>query len=82
MGCQCYKKEDAFNQMANGVDWQKSGGLGVRNLRLYIKSLLFKWLQRYMLGGDVIWKRLMSAIYGNKGGWRPPSLHMNARGDI
>lgn len=36
---------------------KKEGGLGVKNLRLHNKSLLFKWLWRYNKGGDEIQKK-------------------------
>lgn len=39
------------------VNWQvvlkekKDGGLGVRNLKLHNKGMLFKWIWRYNLDG-------------------------------
>lgn len=49
---------------------------------MHDKSLLFKWLWSYMLEVNEVWKSLINAIYGNKEGWRPLSLHLNARGGM
>ena len=46
------------------------GGLGIRLLRSFNTALLDKWLWRYGLEIDALWKRVIEAKYGNIwGGW-------------
>lgn len=42
--------------------------MGVRNLKMHNKSLLFKWLWRYSKESDEIWQQVLDAIYGAKVG--------------
>lgn len=46
---------------------KKRAALGVRNLKLHNKSLLLKWLWRYNLEGEEIWKKLINVVYGKEG---------------
>ena len=41
------------------------GGLGIRRLRSFNATLLGKWLWRYGLGTDALWRRVIEAKYGN-----------------
>ena len=59
------------------VGWDKvctpkeKGGLGVRNLTLFNKALLVKWLWRFGLEVHHLWRRVLVAKYGvDLGGWR------------
>jgi hypothetical protein len=59
------------------VGWDKvcipkeKGGLGVRNLTLFNKALLGKWLWRFGLEVHHLWRRVLVAKYGvDLGGWR------------
>lgn len=61
---------------------KKEGGLGVKNLRLHNKSLLFKWLWRYNKGGDEIWKRLLDAIYDKMDDWRQSPTQLRVAGGV
>ena len=46
------------------------GGLGIRLLRSFNTALLGKWLWRYGLETDALWKRVIEAKYGNIWGGR------------
>uniref|UniRef100_A0A2N9F7C8 Reverse transcriptase domain-containing protein n=1 Tax=Fagus sylvatica TaxID=28930 RepID=A0A2N9F7C8_FAGSY len=59
------------------VGWDKVctpkevGGLGVRSLILTNKALLGKWLWRFGMEGDHLWRRVLMAKFGSDlGGWR------------
>ncbi|WP_237584436.1 hypothetical protein, partial [Salmonella sp. gx-f5] len=39
-------------------------GLGIRNLRLFNKARLDKWLWRYQLDRDALWKNIIDAKHG------------------
>ena len=48
----------------------KNGGLGIRCLRRFNFAILAKWLWRYSLENDALWRRVIRAKYGNEwGGW-------------
>ena len=48
----------------------KSGGLGVRNLRKFNQALLGKWLWRYGIETNHLWRWVIKIKYGNIwGGW-------------
>ena len=58
------------------VNWSKvsrpvkNGGLGIWCLRRFNFAFLAKWLWRYGLENDVLWRRVIVAKYGNQwGGW-------------
>ena len=46
------------------------GGLGIRRLRSFNSVLLSKWLWRYGMETDALWRRVIKVKYGNDwGGW-------------
>jgi hypothetical protein len=48
----------------------QDGGLAVRNLRSFNKALLGKWLWRYGLEREALWRLVVDAKYGSLwGGW-------------
>lgn len=58
------------------VSWQRvscpiaNGGLGVRNLCVFNKTLLGKWLWRYQMEGNSLWREVIDHKYGCVwGGW-------------
>ena len=58
------------------VNWQQvcaplqHGGLGIRNLTVFNKALLGKWLWRYWSDNEALWCRLVDSKYGSQwGGW-------------
>jgi hypothetical protein len=67
------------------VSWSKvcypisEGGLGIRNLRIFNKALLGKWLWRYAYEREASWKSVVDAKYGStRAGWcslDPPGSH-------
>jgi hypothetical protein len=47
-----------------------SGGLGVRNLVMFNKALMGKWLWRYAMERDAFWRKVVDVKYGSlRGGW-------------
>jgi hypothetical protein len=47
-----------------------SGGLGVRNMVMFNKALMGKWLWRYALERDALWRMVVDFKYGSmRGGW-------------
>uniref|UniRef100_A0A2N9J5R7 Reverse transcriptase domain-containing protein n=1 Tax=Fagus sylvatica TaxID=28930 RepID=A0A2N9J5R7_FAGSY len=58
------------------VNWSQvcqpihSGGLGIRNLRMFNKALLGKWLWRFGNEREALWRQVIVAKYGiSHGGW-------------
>jgi hypothetical protein len=58
------------------VNWDRvcepirCGGLGIRNLVLFNQALLGKWLWRYALEKEALWRRIVESKYGGMwGGW-------------
>ena len=58
------------------VNWQQvcsplqDGGLGIRNLSVFNKALLGKWLWRYPIESDSLWHQVVDSKYGSQwGGW-------------
>ena len=48
----------------------KSGGLGFRNIRLFNRALMGKWLWRYGNEKDALWRSVIFSKYGNlQGDW-------------
>ena len=46
------------------------GGLGIRRLTSFNSALIGKWLWRYGMETDALWRRVIEAKYGNiLGGW-------------
>ena len=63
------------------VNWSKvsrpvkNGGLGIRCLKRFNSALLAKWLWRYGVENDALWRRVIGAKYGNDwGGWCTKSV--------
>ena len=60
------------NHKIHLVDWSKicrpvkNGGIGIRCWRRFNSALLAKWLWRYGLENDALWRRVIGAKYGNK----------------
>ncbi|KAJ9693622.1 hypothetical protein PVL29_009537 [Vitis rotundifolia] len=49
---------------------KKDGGLGIRNLAIFNKALLGKWLWRFANENDSLWKQIISSKYDlQDGGW-------------
>jgi hypothetical protein len=42
-----------------------SGGLGVRNLVMFNKALMGKWLWRYAMERDALWRKVVDVKYGS-----------------
>ncbi|KAG7984487.1 hypothetical protein I3843_04G163600 [Carya illinoinensis] len=58
------------------VSWKKvcqpldGGGLGIKDLKVFNKALLGKWLWRYHLESEALWKNVIDVKYGSlRGGW-------------
>uniref|UniRef100_A0A2N9FL13 Reverse transcriptase zinc-binding domain-containing protein n=1 Tax=Fagus sylvatica TaxID=28930 RepID=A0A2N9FL13_FAGSY len=65
------------------VNWQKicatlqHGGLGIRNLSIFNKALLGKWLWRYGAEHEALWRRVVDSKYGSRwGGWCSHRVHV------
>ena len=65
------KNEKSYNLVKWMVVQQckRYGGLGVRNLKVHNNSLLTKWLWRYNLDDQALWKELIQQKYGQKDQW-------------
>lgn len=56
------------------VSWAKIctslslGGLGIRNLLMFNRTLLEKWLWRYATKMEALWRSMVEAKYGNMWG--------------
>uniref|UniRef100_A0A2N9FQZ1 Reverse transcriptase zinc-binding domain-containing protein n=1 Tax=Fagus sylvatica TaxID=28930 RepID=A0A2N9FQZ1_FAGSY len=56
------------------VNWQQvcsplqNGGLGIRNLSVFNKALLGKWLWRYAVESDSLWCQVVDSKYGSQWG--------------
>ncbi|GFZ13043.1 signal peptide peptidase [Actinidia rufa] len=61
---------------------KKGGGLGVRDLRLFNKALLGKWIWRFARGEDKLWCRVIRGKYGTvRGAWRTKDvIHAHGTG--
>lgn len=55
------------------------GGLGVKNLELHNKSLLFKWLWSNNENGEELWKMLIDTRYGREDFWKPDIISMPSK---
>lgn len=44
---------------------KEKGGLGIKDLDLFNKSLLGKWIWRMLEKGDRLWVRILKSKYGN-----------------
>lgn len=56
--------------------------MGVRNLRLHDKSLLFKWLWRYNDESNRLWKQLIDVKHGRKDFWTPHAVQSSSKGGL
>ena len=53
-----------------------SGGLGIRKVRLFNKALLGKWLWRFGIENDALWRQVIEMKYGcGWGGWCTRSIN-------
>ena len=66
----------ALERKAHFINWdvvcyeKRQGGLGLRNLTLLNKALHGKWIWKFTLNRDCIWKTVISSKYGLDGlGW-------------
>jgi hypothetical protein len=56
-----------WNQICQTI---RSGGLGIRNPRLFNQALLGKWLWRFGTNQDAFWRKIIISKYGSlHGGW-------------
>ncbi|RVW27506.1 LINE-1 reverse transcriptase-like [Vitis vinifera] len=54
-----------------GMGPKEEGGLGIRKIDLLNKTLLGKWVWRYVYEKDNLWKKAIGVKYGQEGcGWR------------
>ncbi|WMV38922.1 hypothetical protein MTR67_032307 [Solanum verrucosum] len=54
---------------------KKDGGLGIRDLKAHNQSLLMKWLWRYNLETDALWRRFIHDKYGQDDQWCSNSVN-------
>ncbi|GJR51854.1 RNA-directed DNA polymerase, eukaryota [Tanacetum coccineum] len=64
---------DGSSKKISWVNWNKviapkdKGGLGVSSLYALNRSLLFKWIWRFLTQGSSLWARVIKAIHGEDG---------------
>ncbi|XP_019241886.1 PREDICTED: uncharacterized protein LOC109221911 [Nicotiana attenuata] len=65
------KETKAFHlvKWKNVISSKVNGGLGIRNLRLHNRTLLFKWLWRYNHEQQALWRKVIEAKYGQDSQW-------------
>ena len=51
-----------WNQVCQPINL---GGLGIRNLRVFNKALLGKWLWRFGTEREALWRQVIVAKYGS-----------------
>ena len=67
--------EEQRREKIHLVKWQttllskKTGGLGIKNLRVQNKSLLSKWLWRFLVEDQASWRRAILNKYGQTEEW-------------
>jgi hypothetical protein len=55
---------------SNVCTLKDSGGLGVRNMLQLNRALLGKWLRRFAIERDALWRKVVDIKYGSmRGGW-------------
>ncbi|RVW40846.1 putative ribonuclease H protein [Vitis vinifera] len=71
VGRRKYGKKSPPSQLGEGVCGKEKGGLGLRKLVPLNKALLGKWVWRFALAKDEMWKQVLMAKYGQEEfGWR------------
>lgn len=64
------------------VDWKTictlmaNGGLGIRKLIYHNKALLAKWLWRFGMERDSLWRRVVVARFGEQSRWESKEVHV------
>ncbi|MDV3188705.1 MAG: hypothetical protein Q8834_02660, partial [Candidatus Phytoplasma australasiaticum] len=48
---------------------RKEGGMGVRNMRKQNRSLMLKWLWKFMTGDNMLWEEVAKAKYEMESNW-------------
>ncbi|WMV41678.1 hypothetical protein MTR67_035063 [Solanum verrucosum] len=48
---------------------KKEGGLGIRNMKKQNKSLMLKWLWKFMTGENMLWREVIRAKYEMENRW-------------
>lgn len=57
------------------IDWNtccqsfENGGLGIRRIKLHNKALLSKWLWRFGMERDSLWRKVVVARFGEESNW-------------
>ena len=61
---------------------KSSGGLGVRHLSMFNRALLGKWLWRFAMEGDRLWRQVIVAKHGLAWGnwWTDRVVQPHGRG--
>ena len=48
---------------------KKEGGLGIRNMKKQNKSLMLKWIWKFMTGENMLWREVIRAKYEMENRW-------------
>lgn len=64
------KNRDASFELVKSLQGQEVGGLGFRSLEVFNQALLGKWLWRFVVEWESLWRRVIQGKFRElEGGW-------------
>ena len=66
-GIDLNSKKSVWIKWSNVLSSKEKGGLGVSSLYALNRALLFKWVWQFTTQQDLLWTRVIKAIYGEDG---------------
>nr|GEV09344.1 RNA-directed DNA polymerase, eukaryota, reverse transcriptase zinc-binding domain protein [Tanacetum cinerariifolium] len=75
-GVELNSKKSIWVKWSNVLSSKDKGGLGVSSLYALNRDLMFKWVWRFTTQQDLLWTRVIKAIYGEDGRIGDGSKHV------